>query len=317
MQVFRGIPARADRPVALTIGNFDGVHLGHRAMIARLAETARPLGLPVSVMTFEPQPQEFFAPDQAPARLTTLREKLELLRSSGVERTYVFRFDFGFAQLGADAFISRILRDGLAVKRLLVGDDFRFGARRAGDINLLKQAGPGAGFEVEALPSVVADGERVSSTAIRACLDRGDLEAAMQLLGRPYAIAGRVERGDQLGAKLGYPTANVRLNRLRVPLSGIFVVEVAGVGPKALPGVASLGVRPTVSSRGVPTLEVHLFDFEGRLYGRRVGVTFLRKLRDERKFADVDALVAQMDVDAAAARDYFLTAEAQRTQRKT
>lgn len=312
MQVFRGNPARADRPIALTIGNFDGVHLGHRAMIARLADAARPLGLPVSVMTFEPQPQEFFAPDQAPARLTTLREKLELLAACGVDRTYVFRFGFGFAQLGADEFVTRILRDGLAVDRLLVGDDFRFGARRAGDISFLKQASSRAGFTVDAMPSVVAAGDRVSSTAVRACLERGDFDGAQALLGRRYAISGRVVRGDQLGAKLGYPTANVQLKRLRAPLSGIFVVEVTGLGAEARPGVASLGVRPTVKERGRPTLEVHLFDFDGRLYGRRIGVRFLEKLRDEQKFADLDALVAQMDRDAAAARRYFITAKAQR-----
>lgn len=312
MRVFRGIPQRADRPIALTIGNFDGVHLGHRAMIARLADTARSQGLPLAVMTFEPQPQEFFAPDQAPARLTSLREKLELLRDCGVDRTYVFRFGFGFAQLAADQFISRILRDGLGVRRLLVGDDFRFGARRAGDISLLKQVAPQAGFEVDAMPSVVVGGSRVSSTAIRACLDAGDLDGAQQLLGRRYSIAGRVVGGDQLGARLGYPTANVQLKRLRAPLSGIFVVEATGLAAEPLPGVASLGVRPTVKERGKPTLEVHLFDFSGRIYGRRIGVRFLEKLRDEQKFTDIDALVMQMDRDTAAARDYFLTAEAQR-----
>lgn len=305
MQVFRGIPARADRPIALTIGNFDGVHLGHRAMIARLAEAARPLGLPVAVMTFEPQPQEFFAPDQAPARLTALREKLELLRECGVDRVHVFRFDFAFAQLTADQFVSRILHDGLAVKRLLVGDDFRFGARRAGDISLLKQAAPQAGFDVDAMPSVVTGGARVSSTAVRACLEGGDLDGAQRLLGRRYSIMGRVVGGDRLGQKLGYPTANVELKRLRAPLSGIFVVEVTGLATEPLPGVASLGVRPTVKERGKPTLEVHLFDFSGRIYGRRIGVRFLQKLRDERKFADVDALVAQMDRDAEMARNYF------------
>ncbi|HEX7813454.1 MAG TPA: bifunctional riboflavin kinase/FAD synthetase [Burkholderiales bacterium] len=312
MQVLRGNSAPADRPIALTIGNFDGIHLGHRAMIARLAESARPLGLPVSVMTFEPQPQEFFAPDQAPARLTSLREKLEILRECGVDRTYVFRFDFAFAQLTADQFISRILRDGLAVKRLLIGDDFRFGARRAGDFSLLKQVAPDFGFEVDAMPSVGFTGSRVSSTAIRACLESGDLDGARQLLGRRYSIAGRVVGGDQLGAKLGYPTANVQLKRLRAPLSGIFVVEVTGLAAEPLPGVASLGVRPTVKDRGRPTLEVHLFDFNDRIYGRRIGVHFLEKLRDERKFSDIDALVAQMDLDAAAAKEYFLTAEARR-----
>lgn len=313
MQVFRGIRGRADQPIALTIGNFDGVHLGHRAMIARLAESARPSGLPVAVMTFEPQPQEFFAPDQAPARLTSLREKLELLESCNVDRVHIFRFGFDFAQLTADAFIHRILRDGLAVRRLLVGDDFRFGARRAGDFSMLKSAA--AGFEVEAMTSVVVDGLRVSSTAVRACLEQGDLDGARQLLGRPYAIAGRVVRGDQLGAKLGYPTANVRLNRLRAPLSGIFVVEVTGLGAEPAPGVASLGVRPTVKERGSPTLEVHLFDFDDRIYGRRIGVRFLEKLRDERKFADVGALVKQMDKDANQARKFFTRRVAQSSQR--
>jgi len=317
MRVFRGIPARADVPIALTIGNFDGVHLGHRAMIARLTGVARRHGLPVAVMTFEPQPQEFFAPDQAPARLTSLHEKLELLRDCGVDRVYVCHFDYAFAQLTANEFISRILRDGLAVRWLLVGDDFRFGARRSGDFTLLKALAPSSEFEVEAMTSVVAAGERVSSTAIRAELEKGDLSGAEQLLGRPYSIAGRVVDGDKLGARIGYPTANVQLKRSMAPLSGIFVVEVEGLATAPLPGVASLGVRPTVKERGRPTLEVHLFDFDDRIYGKRIRVTFLKKLRDEQKFADIDALVAQMDKDAAAARNYFLTAEAQRTQRTT
>jgi len=312
MRVLRGIPARADVPIALTIGNFDGVHLGHRAMISRLADVARRRQLPVAVMTFEPQPQEFFAPDQAPARLTSLHEKLECLRDCGVDRVYVCRFDYAFAQLTASEFVARILRDGLAVRWLLVGDDFRFGARRAGDFTLLKALASPSGFEVEAMTSVVTAGERVSSTAIRGRLEQGDLAGAQQLLGRGYSIAGRVVEGDKLGAKIGYPTANVQLKRSKAPLSGIFIVEVDGIDPGSLPGVASLGVRPTVKERGHPTLEVHLFDFKGRLYGRRIGVRFLKKLRDEQKFADIDALVAQMDKDAAAARDYFLTAEAQR-----
>ncbi|HEX4984921.1 MAG TPA: bifunctional riboflavin kinase/FAD synthetase [Burkholderiales bacterium] len=316
MRVFRGIPARADVPIALTIGNFDGVHIGHRAMLARLAEAARRKGLPAAVMTFEPQPQEFFAPDQAPARLTSLREKLELLRGCGVDRVYVCRFDFAFAQLAAVDFASRILRDGLDARWILVGDDFRFGARRAGDFSLLKSMAAQAGFEVEAMTSVVAAGERVSSTAIRARLERGDLAGARQLLGRPYSIEGRVVGGDRLGARLGYPTANVQLKRLKAPLSGIFVVEADGLGAQPRPGVASLGVRPTVKERGGPVLEVHLFDFSGRIYGRRIRVRFLHKLRDELKFADLDALVVQMDRDAAAARKYFVTTEAQRAQRK-
>jgi riboflavin kinase/FMN adenylyltransferase len=314
MQVFRGIPARADSPIALTIGNFDGVHLGHRAMIARLAESARPRGLPVSVMTFEPQPQEFFAPDQAPARLTTLREKLELLSACGVDRVYVCSFGYRFAQLSADEFVTRILHSGLAVRWLLVGDDFRFGARRAGDIAMLRAMASHAGFEVEAMASVTTVGVRVSSTAIRVCLERGDLDAAESLLGRRYAIAGKVVSGDRLGAKLGYPTANVQLKRLRAPLSGIFVIEVDGLANAPLPGVASLGVRPTVKDRGRPTLEAHLFDFDRNLYGKRITVRFLKKLRDEQKFANLDALVAQMHLDAAAARDFLLTAKAPRRE---
>lgn len=315
MRVFRGIPARADGPIALTIGNFDGVHLGHRAMIARLSEAARSRGLPAAVMTFEPQPQEFFAPDQAPARLTSLREKLELLRQCGVAGVYVCRFDYAFAQLTADDFVTHVLRDGLAVKWLLVGDDFRFGARRAGDLGHLKAMAPQAGFDVEAMGSVVVAGARVASTAIRACLEMGDLAGAQRLLGRRYAISGKVVDGDKLGAKIGYPTANVQLKRLKAPLSGIFVVEVEGLGPMPLPGVASLGVRPTVKERGRPTLEVHLFDFDERIYGKRIAVHFLQKLREEQKFTDLETLTEQIRRDAAAAREYFVTAKTQSTQR--
>jgi riboflavin kinase / FMN adenylyltransferase len=305
MRVFRGIPARADRPLALTIGNFDGVHLGHQAMLQRLAVAARSRNVPTAVMTFEPQPQEFFAPDQAPARLTSLREKLELLREFALDRVYVARFDYRFAQLSPGDFIERILIDGLAVQWLLVGDDFRFGARRGGDLATLKRAGTRFGFEVEAMHSVAVRGQRVSSTAIRASLEAGELDAARTLLGRPYAIHGRVVRGDSLGAKLGYPTANVQLSRLRSPLAGIFVVEVEGLAQGALPGVASLGVRPTIKSGGAPTLEVHLFDFDRAIYGQRIAVRFLRKLRDEERYASIDELRAQIGRDVTAARDFF------------
>ncbi|MEX0960420.1 MAG: bifunctional riboflavin kinase/FAD synthetase [Burkholderiales bacterium] len=315
MQVLRSVPAQADRPLALTIGNFDGVHLGHRAMLARLCEAANARRLPAAVMMFEPQPQEFFAPDQAPARLTSLREKLELLAGTGIDRVHVCRFDYRLAQLPAEAFVERFLHEGLGVRWLLVGDDFRFGARRGGSLDLLKRLAPRFGFEVEAMASVMQGAERVSSTAVRARLEAGDLDGAQRLLGRPYEISGRVVRGDSLGARLGYPTANVELKRLKAPLSGIFVVEADGIGPQSLPGVASLGVRPTVKERGQPTLEVHLFDFDQRIYGRRITVRFLQKLRDEEKYADVDALVAQIARDAAAAREYFLTAKPQSAQR--
>jgi riboflavin kinase/FMN adenylyltransferase len=304
MRVFRGIPAHADSPLALTIGNFDGVHVGHRTMLGRLTEAARRRELPAAVMTFDPQPQEFFAPDQAPARLTSLREKLGLLREQGAQRVYVLRFDYRFAQLSAEAFVTRVLVRGLDVKWLLVGDDFRFGARRAGDFGMLKSMGRHYGFDVEAMHSVSVGGQRVSSTAIRTRLEAGDLVGARPLLGRDYTITGRVVRGDRLGGKLGYPTANVQLKRLRPPLSGVFVVEVEGLEPHALPGVASIGTRPTVKERGEPTLEVHLFDFDRRIYGRRICVRFLSKLREEEKYATVDDMVKQIDRDAAAARDY-------------
>jgi len=305
MRVFRGIPASADRPLALTIGNFDGLHLGHRAMLACLGEAARSRALPAAVMTFEPQPQEFFAPDQAPPRLTSLREKLELLRSRAIDRVYVCRFNYRFAQLSAEQFMEQVLVRSLGVKWLLVGDDFRFGARRGGDLALLKAWAPRLGFEVEAMHSVVAHGERVSSTAIRARLEAGDFAGAESLLGRPYAISGRVARGDNLGTKLGFPTANVQLKRLRAPLAGIFVVEVEGLGRGALPGVASLGLRPTVKPRGEPTLEVHLFDFAESIYGRRIGVRFLAKLREEKKYATLDELTAQIGRDVEQAKSYF------------
>jgi riboflavin kinase/FMN adenylyltransferase len=305
MRVLRRAPERADQPVALTIGNFDGLHLGHRTMLARLVEVARQRDLTPAVMTFEPQPQEFFAPDQAPARLTSLREKLELLAGAGVEMVLVSRFDFRMAQIPAAQFVERIVHRALGTRWLQVGDDFRFGARRSGDFEMLLALAPRYGFEVEATRSVMLDGKRVSSTAVRACLQAGDLEAAEQLLGRRYSICGRVERGDGIGTGFGYPTANVRLNRLKAPLKGIFVVEVDGLGERAWPGVASLGVRPTVTSRGQSVLEVHLFDFGDDIYGKRIEVRFLEKLRDEAKFSSVDALVAQMDEDAQRARGYF------------
>ncbi|MFN0041572.1 MAG: bifunctional riboflavin kinase/FAD synthetase [Burkholderiales bacterium] len=308
MRVFRGIPARADGPIALTIGNFDGFHLGHRAMMARLSKVARGRGLPAAVMIFEPQPQEFFAPDQAPPRLTSLREKLEFLRDCAVDRVYVCRFDYRFAQREADEFISRILRDALHTCWLLVGDDYRFGARRAGSFDLLQQAAPRMGFDVESMASVVVDGMRVSSTAIRSALAKGELAVADRLLGRCYAISGRVVHGEKLGTKLGYPTANVNLKRLRSALSGIFVVEVGGLGELPLGGVASLGVRPTITDHGKSTLEVHLFDYDRDVYGKRIDVRFLAKLRDEQKFASIDALVRQMEGDALAARQYLYRA---------
>jgi riboflavin kinase/FMN adenylyltransferase len=317
MRVTRGIPAATTTPAALTIGNFDGVHLGHQAMLAELKRAAARLGVPACVLTFEPHPREFFAPDRAPTRLTSLREKLELLASFGVDRAHICRFTYRFAQTTAEDFIEHIVVGGLGARWVQVGDDFRFGARRAGSIVMLKQAAPRFGFEVAALSSVLLDGERVSSTALREALAAGDLDRARRLAGHPYSITGRVVRGDGLGRKLGFPTANVQMKHNRPPLTGIFAVEVHGAARDPLPGAASLGVRPTVRQQGSPVLEVHLLDFDGDLYGRHVRVEFLRKLRDEEKYADLALLTRQIGLDVDNVRAFFHRgdAEAQRKAR--
>jgi riboflavin kinase/FMN adenylyltransferase len=310
MRIRRSVPRAASSPIALTIGNFDGVHLGHQAMLSRLRDAARAQALPPCVMTFEPHPREFFAPDQAPARLTTLREKLELLTAQGVEVAHVLRFDYKLAQVPAEDFIERVLVKGLGVRHLLVGDDFRFGARRAGDFALLSARAADLGYTVEGMTSVVVDGERVSSTAVRKTLEAGDMGRAARLLGRPYSISGTVVHGDALGRELGYPTANVRITHNRPPLMGIFAVELVGAGDKPARGVASLGVRPTVKQQGAPVLEVFLLDFDGDLYGKRVRVDFLHKFRDEQKFADLAALKRQIADDVTATRAYFAQLDA-------
>lgn len=313
MRISRTIPVAADTPVALTIGNFDGVHLGHQAMLARLRAAARERGLPSCVMTFEPHPREFFAPDQAPTRLTSLREKLELLERAGVERVQVCRFNFDFAKTAPEDFIERLLHRGLAARWIQVGDDFRFGARRAGDFTMLKAAESRCGFDVHALTSVMVDGVRVSSTEVRERLAGGDMEGAQRLLGRPYSISGRVVHGDGFGRKLGCPTANVLMKHNRPPLAGIFAVRVHGLDGHALPGVASLGVRPTVARDARPCLEVNLFDFSLDIYGRHLKVEFLHKFRDEEKYADVETLKRQIALDVENAKRYFA---AQTTNRK-
>ena len=292
-------------PCALTIGNFDGVHCGHQAMLARLKMAAAARDLPAAVMTFEPHPREVFTPDLAPARLTSLREKIELFRQHGVERLVLVRFSQSFARLSPQEFIEQILRIGIQARWILIGDDFKFGAQRAGDLSLLRRAGAQQGFEVESLGSVLIDGVRVSSTAVRAALAQGDLDQATRLLGRPYSISGRVVHGDKLGQELGFPTANIQMKHNKPPLSGIFAVELSGPDGRRLPGVASLGVRPTVKVNGVATLEVHLFDFHARIYGAHVRVDFLHKLRDEEKFPDLPTLIAQIERDVVEAKKYF------------
>ncbi len=305
MRVVRTVPSTAARPVALTLGNFDGVHRGHREMLRRLRAAADARALPAAVMTFEPHPREFFAPDRAPVRLTGLRDKLRLIAECGADEVHVSRFDYRLAQMPAEEFVERVLVRGLGVRWVLVGDDFRFGARRAGDADLLRAAAGAGGFEVESLDSVLVDGLRVSSTAVREALAAGRLDLAARLLGAPYAISGRVVHGDKLGRELGFPTANVSVPRARLPLAGIFAVQVHGLAAAPLPGVASLGVRPTVKADGRTTLEVHLFDFAREVYGERVRVDFLHKLRDEAKYDGLPALIRQIEIDCAQARAWL------------
>jgi riboflavin kinase/FMN adenylyltransferase len=308
MQVFRSVPEQATTPCVLTIGNFDGLHCGHRALLDRLTAKARSMGLPATVMTFEPHPRELFSPEQAPARLTSLREKLEMLAGTGVDRVFVCHFNARLAALEAETFIERILVQGLGVRHLFVGDDFQFGKGRRGNFAMLQDAGARRGFGVDAIHTIECQGERVSSSFVREVLAAGDLEHAARLLGRPYSIAGRVVHGEKIGRQIGYPTANVQLKRKRVALSGVFAVEVVGIDgdyDKAWPGAASLGVRPTIAEGLKPALEVHLLDFDRDIYGAHVTVNFLHKLRDEARFESLEALTTHIARDVASIRNYF------------
>ena len=297
MRVFRGHLHAVPTPTAVAIGNFDGVHLGHAALLRQLVTTAAVRGLTPTVLTFEPHPREFFSPTTAPARLSTLREKLELLAEQGVAQTMVCPFNHRV-----------VLRDALRARYVVIGDDFRFGRGRDGDFALLQAMGAASGFEVAAMGSVLRSGVRVSSSAVRAALSAGDLSLAAALLGRPYSMDGQVVRGRVLLGRLRFATANLRIKHNPLPLCGVFAVEVTGLGGEPLPGVANLGLRPTVGGTR-PLLEVHLFDFSRDIYGAHIAVRFLKKLRDEQRFADFSALKAQIALDAAAARDFFATAD--------
>ncbi|OGT00821.1 MAG: riboflavin biosynthesis protein RibF, partial [Gallionellales bacterium RBG_16_56_9] len=275
MLILRGLYSPDLQPVALTIGNFDGVHLGHQALLNELRAAAQARGLPTAVVIFEPHPREFFTPQQAPARLTSLREKLELFALMGIDRVHVCRFNECFAQISAADFI-HALHGKLSAMFVLIGDDFRFGSGRAGDFALMEKIGSRHGFEVQAVRSVTHDGVRISSTAVRAALAAGQMRTAQRYLGRPYSISGRVMHGDGLGRKIGFPTANIQLKHNRPPLSGIFVVQVHAEGMGVLQGVASLGVRPTVRRDAKPVLEVHLFEFAQQIYDKHLRVEFLQ-----------------------------------------
>ncbi|MEM7376157.1 MAG: bifunctional riboflavin kinase/FAD synthetase [Pseudomonadota bacterium] len=294
----------AHRGCVATIGNFDGVHTGHQQVLAGLRARADALGLPTVAMTFEPLPREYFGGDTSPARLTTLREKLPLLAAAGVDRVVVCRFDSRFSSQPPEAFVSRWLVDGLAVKHLVVGDDFRFGARAAGDFNMLVDAGAEHGFEVQSTQTWSSGDSRVSSTRVRDALAAGDLALTEQLLGRPYALSGRVMRGDALGRTLGFPTANLKPGRRVLPVSGVFVVRVAEAGQPDRFGVCNVGSRPTVN--GVqPRVEVHVFDTDRHYYGHHLQLTLRHRLRPEQRFASLDALKAAIADDARAARDWI------------
>jgi riboflavin kinase/FMN adenylyltransferase len=306
MQLVRGLQnlRPQHRGCVATIGNFDGVHRGHQAILARLRERAVELGLPTCVVIFEPQPREFFAPETAPARLTRLRDKLELLAGEGVDLVLCLAFNQRLRKLSAAEFVDTILVDGLGVKHLEVGDDFRFGCDRMGDFDFLQQAGVTQGFTVEAAQTVVIDGVRVSSTKIRDALAAADFALAERLLGRPFQITGRVLHGQKLARQLGTPTANVQLKRRRVPFTGVYLVSTE-IDGQTWPGVANIGVRPTVAGDGNAHLEIHILDFTGDLYDRRLTVAFHQKLRDEQRFASLEALKTAINADVATARAHW------------
>ena len=302
MELIRGLGGNRRRGVGcvLTIGTYDGIHLGHQALLARLNEHAKERGTAAVLLTFEPMPREFLAPDDPPARLTSLRERWRILSGTGLDYLWLLRFGEALRNLPGEAFAQLVARE-LRPRLVVVGHDFRFGRNGEATASVLAAAGTRLGFDVDVLAPVMLDGERISSSGVRAALACGDFERARRWLGRPWSMRGRVMPGKRLGRDLGFPTANLPLERRRAPVAGIFAVRVHGVGSAALPGVASLGTRPTIG--GVETLlEAHLFDFCEDLYGREIEVEFAAKLRDEARFATLEALTAQMRRDAADAR---------------
>jgi riboflavin kinase/FMN adenylyltransferase len=301
MQVFRHLPHQPCEPLSLAIGNFDGMHLGHQALLKANIGAASSLSKIPAVLTFEPHPREFFTPHNAPARLTTLREKLELFDAAGIEKVFICAFNKRFAAISAEAFL-KILREQLNTNTVLIGHDFRFGAKRLGDVSSFKAAG----FDLIALPQVELDGSRVSSTRVRDALAAGDLALATQLLGRHYSISGKVVHGAKRGRELGFPTANIHMRHERPALTGVYAVKLQGLN-----AIANLGVRPTIKGgiADIPKLllETHVLDFDGDLYGQHVHVEFLHKIREEQKFDSLDALKAQITADIVVARDFFNT----------
>ncbi|MBQ0752663.1 MAG: bifunctional riboflavin kinase/FAD synthetase [Gammaproteobacteria bacterium] len=306
MELIRGLHnlRPRHRGCVATIGNFDGVHRGHQRILEQVLELAEARNLKSAVMLFEPQPQEFFAPDTAPPRLMTLRDKVRALAAAGVDQVLCCRFDDAFRCQSAEHFVQRILVDGLGVEHLVVGDDFRFGAGREGDFTYLQRAGQTHGFAVTDTPTCARDDERVSSTRIRAVLQQGDLAQAQALLGRPYRISGRVRHGAKLGRQLNTPTANLAMRHVQSPVAGVYSVRVSGAGLSQAPGVANVGTRPTVNGTD-NRLEVHLLDYNGDLYGQYLEVEFLQFQREEKKFDGLDALKVAIQQDIDHARTFF------------
>lgn len=307
MELIRGLHnlQPRHRGCVATIGAFDGVHLGHQAVLRQVLEEAGALGLPSTVIVFEPLPREFLAPGEAPARLMSFREKFIALADMGIDRLLRIRFDESLRGMSADDFAQAIFVRGLGVRRLVLGDDFRFGREREGDAAFLRDLGQREGFTTLPTRTFEIDGERVSSTRVRDALAGGDLVEAARLLGRDYAISGRVVRGQQLGRQIGAPTANVELKRLRSPLAGVFNVRVEGPGLRGAPGVANVGTRPTVSNGTRANLEVHLLEGSPDLYGERIDVRFVHRLRAEKKYDSLDALRDAIQEDINTARRWF------------
>ena len=307
MELIRGLHNMRPRHrgCVVTIGAFDGVHLGHQAVIRHLLEKSAELGLPSTIIVFEPLPREYFSPLQAPARIMSFREKFFALRDLGVDRLLRVRFNERLRGMSAQQFVDDIFVSGLGVRYVVLGDDFRFGNDREGDLEFIRQQGPRYGYEARPTPTLSMDGERVSSTRIREALEQADFAEAARLLGRPYSISGKVVYGRQLGQTLGTPTANLELRRLRAPLNGVYAVQVSGAGLEGALGVANVGVRPTVDDSIKANLEVHLLDREIGLYGQHIEVTFRYKLREEKKFGSVDELRENIARDIENTRAWF------------
>jgi len=307
MELIRGLHnlRPRHRGCVATVGAFDGVHRGHQTLLRELTQQGAGLGLASVVICFEPLPREFFAPHSSPARLMNFREKFTALKGLGIDRLLRIGFDERFRAVSAEDFIQRVFVQGLGVRYVVAGDDLRFGAGRGGDIDVLRAAGTVHGFDVADTPSVLVDGQRVSSSRIRRALERGDFGQAERLLGRPYTMSGKVMLGRQLGRTLGVPTANLELHRTRAPMAGVYAVEVAGFDGQGYQGVANVGLRPTVGDRSKALLEVHIFDFDGHLYGRHIDVMFRHKIRDERKFDSLDELKRWIAADIQASRAWF------------